>query len=534
MLDGPLCGTRWWDAAMLLRLFFLLDEKGYWNPSPSVALALQASVDAPKEAVASRPIAPWLPTWLRRRKYIGALGAAAETGGASLSSKRREQLNWAQLQSAGSAEWAASPSSPASPSRDEGSRRAVPAARSFNRGDAGAAAALPNSPSQRARSFHTLPDVPEAGGPERPKLAELRSSSTTAGRAAGGSTSLNKGASSFNKGASSFNKGRRASAADDSDDSGSSASSGDDEEDEAAAVGSSGEKKREKKEKKSRSSSKKKKKDRREKDERSSRSPSPPRKERSATTTARGESFKKGGPQAVTESYEGDKSHRGDKADKSHRGDKGERSHRGGDNSPTRHSVPTRPSLRDSAGGGSAASPPRESGGGSPRRHGHHHGHHGHHSRQSLQSSGDDLESGGGGKAEQEASAEQLRSLALSNAKAMGNLREQSRLEDAALRDELQQICPLTEPSPEAFFTTLPPELAAAAAASKGKLDAARVWTTLLCIEYLCLQREHFLVVARRPTTRNSSQATSSSHAAPSSALSSRRLKPKRSDHQVC
>lgn len=71
------------------------------------------------------------------------------------------------------------------------------------------------------------------------------------------------------------------------------------------------------------------------------------------------------------------------------------------------------------------------------------------------------------------------------------------RAEQATVAVELRTACPFSSPTVEAFATTTPPALLGLCARSGGALNPARLWTTLLCMAFLRVQREHFLVEAR-------------------------------------
>lgn len=71
------------------------------------------------------------------------------------------------------------------------------------------------------------------------------------------------------------------------------------------------------------------------------------------------------------------------------------------------------------------------------------------------------------------------------------------RAEQAAVAVELRNACPFTSPTVEAFVSTTPTKLLMLAARSAGTVDPARLWTTLLCMAFLRLQKEHFLVEVR-------------------------------------
>jgi hypothetical protein len=77
------------------------------------------------------------------------------------------------------------------------------------------------------------------------------------------------------------------------------------------------------------------------------------------------------------------------------------------------------------------------------------------------------------------------------------NWRVQWDQEQAAVQQELQTACPLSEPCVEAFTESMPEEIKLLALRSARVVNPARLWTTLLCRSYLQTKHEHFLVEVR-------------------------------------
>lgn len=59
----------WWDCSRLWRIFLLSDERGFWEPSDGLAIALQAVPGVSPLDIAQRPISRWLP-FLKREEYV--------------------------------------------------------------------------------------------------------------------------------------------------------------------------------------------------------------------------------------------------------------------------------------------------------------------------------------------------------------------------------------------------------------------------------------------------------------------------------
>lgn len=71
------------------RISFLLDEAGYWDPCPGLAVALQAARGVRGEDVAKRPLHPLLPRWIAREQYIGPAPDADPAGQAAAAAERK-------------------------------------------------------------------------------------------------------------------------------------------------------------------------------------------------------------------------------------------------------------------------------------------------------------------------------------------------------------------------------------------------------------------------------------------------------------
>lgn len=67
------CGVdrpQWWDTARLWRLYLLADERGFWEPTDDLAVALQAVAGLPpdSEHIQMAPVMRWLP-WFKAKRY---------------------------------------------------------------------------------------------------------------------------------------------------------------------------------------------------------------------------------------------------------------------------------------------------------------------------------------------------------------------------------------------------------------------------------------------------------------------------------